>query len=88
MALSLEEEIYLSRTEFRLLELLMRHAGRVVPRDVIIHSVWDSSDIVEKNALSVFINLFRNKVDRGSKARLIQTVRGLGYTIRGPAKTR
>ena len=80
------EEIYLSPTEFRLLEFLMRRAGRVVPRGTIVQSVWDSDDDVEENTLDAFISLLRNKVDRDHKQKLIQTVRGMGYTIRDPAK--
>jgi two-component system, OmpR family, response regulator len=80
------EEISLSRTEFRLLEFLMRRAGRVVPRNTIVHSVWDSSDDVEENTLDAFISLLRNKIDRDHKVKLIQTVRGTGYTIKDSSK--
>jgi DNA-binding response OmpR family regulator len=81
-----DEEISLSRTEFRLLEFLMRRAGRVVPRNTIVHSVWDSSDDVEENTLDAFISLLRNKVDRDHKVKLIHTVRGTGYSIRDTNK--
>jgi DNA-binding response OmpR family regulator len=80
------EEISLSRTEFRLLEFLMRRAGRVVPRNTIVHSVWDASDDVEENTLDAFISLLRNKVDRDHRVKLIHTVRGTGYTIRDTTK--
>ncbi len=80
------KEISLSRTEFRLLEFLMRRAGRVVPRNTIVHSVWASDD-VEENTLDAFITLLRNKVDRDHKVKLIQTVRGTGYTIRDTTRT-
>jgi DNA-binding response OmpR family regulator len=80
------DEISLSRTEFRLLEFLMRRAGRVVPRNTIVHSVWDSSDDVEENTLDAFISLLRSKVDRDHKLKLIQTVRGTGYSIRDTTK--
>jgi DNA-binding response OmpR family regulator len=80
------EEIPLSRTEFRLLEFLMRRAGRVVARNTIVHSVWDSNDDVEENTLDVFISLLRNKVDRDHKIKLIHTVRGTGYAIRDTSK--
>jgi two-component system response regulator MprA len=80
------EEISLSRTEFRLLEFLMRRAGRVVPRNSIVHAVWDNNDDVEENTLDAFISLLRNKVDRDRKVKLIQTVRGTGYSIRDTAK--
>jgi DNA-binding response OmpR family regulator len=80
------EEIPLSRTEFRLLEFLMRRPGRVVPRNTIVHSVWDANDDVEENTLDVFISLLRNKVDRDHKVKLIHTVRGTGYAIRDTTK--
>jgi len=80
------EEISLSRTEFRLLEFLMRRAGRVVPRNTIVNAVWDSNDDVEENTLDAFISLLRNKVDRDRKVKLIQTIRGTGYSIRDTAK--
>src|SRR5215469_9908826 len=81
------EEIPLSKTEFRLLEFLMRRAGRVVARNTIVNSVWDSGEDVEENTLDVFISLLRNKVDRDHKLKLIHTVRGTGYTIRDVSKS-
>jgi DNA-binding response OmpR family regulator len=80
------EEINLSRTEFRLLEFLMRRAGRVVPRTMIVNAVWDADDDVEENTLDAFISLLRNKVDRDHKVKLIQTIRGSGYTIKDATK--
>jgi two-component system OmpR family response regulator len=80
------EEISLSRTEFRLLEFLMRRAGRVIPRNAIVHSVWDSDDDVEENTLDAFISLLRSKVDRDHKVKLIQTIRGTGYAIKDSSK--
>lgn len=76
------QEIHLSLTEFRLLELLMRRPGRVVTRGTIIHAVWDSDSDIEENTLDAFIRLLRSKVDRDRVEKLILTVRGLGYTIR------
>ena len=80
------EEIPLSRTEFRLLEFLMRRAGRVVSRDTILHSVWDSNEDIEENTLDVFISMLRNKIDRDHKVKFIHTVRGTGYAIRDSSK--
>lgn len=77
-----EREIHLSPTEFRLLELLMRRAGRVVSRNAIVQAVWDFDHEVEENTLDTFIRLLRSKVDRDHTHKLIQTVRGVGYTIR------
>lgn len=77
-----EREIHLSPTEFRLLELLMRRSGRVIPRDAIVEAVWDFDHEVEENTLDTFIRLLRSKIDRDHDHKLIQTVRGIGYTIR------
>jgi DNA-binding response OmpR family regulator len=82
-----ESEIHLSPTEFRLLELLMRRSGRVVPRDAIVDAVWDFDHEVEENTLDTFIRLLRSKIDREHEQKLIQTVRGVGYTIRENPRT-
>jgi two-component system response regulator MprA len=75
-------ELHLTVTEFKLLELLMRRAGRVVPRDAIVDAVWGTPDDIGENTLDAFISLLRNKVDKGSGSRLIHTIRGVGYMIR------
>jgi DNA-binding response OmpR family regulator len=82
-----ERAIHLSPTEFRLLELLMRRSGRVVPRDAIVDAVWDFDHEVEENTLDTFIRLLRSKIDREHDHKLIQTVRGIGYTIRENPRT-
>lgn len=82
-----EREVHLSPTEFRLLELLMRRSGRVVPRDAIVEAVWDVDHEVEENTLDTFIRLLRSKVDREHDHKLIQTIRGIGYTIREHPRT-
>src|SRR5499425_2635627 len=82
-----ERAIHLSPTEFRLLELLMRRSGRVVPRDAIVEAVWDFDHEVEENTLDTFIRLLRSKIDREHDHKLIQTVRGIGYTIRENPRT-
>ena len=71
----------LTRTEFSILELLMRSAGRVVPRSRIIDQVWGDREVSENN-LDVFMRYLRAKVDRPGVPRLVHTERGLGYCIR------
>lgn len=71
----------LTRTEFAVLELLMRAAGRVVPRGSIIDSVWTGHEI-ESNTLDAFVKLLRSKVEAPGESKLIHTVRGVGYCIR------
>ena len=74
--------IVLTRTEFVLLHHLMRRAGRVVSRDDLIEAVWGMDRDVESNTLDVFIFQLRSKLESGGGSRLIQTVRGFGYTMR------
>jgi DNA-binding response OmpR family regulator len=71
----------LSLTEFRLLEVLARHQGKVVSRQAIIADVWGNRRDVEENTLDAFVRLLRKKVDRESATRLIQTHRGIGYSM-------
>ena len=75
--------IPLTRTEYSLLELLMRRAGRVVPREYLIEAVWGFDSEVRSNTLDAFIRLLRDKVDAVGEIKLIQTVRGVGYCLRG-----
>ena len=75
-------KIALTRTEYGLLELLMKRAGRVVTRDNLIESVWGFDSDVRGNTLDAFIRLLREKVDTNGEAKLIHTVRGVGYCLR------
>jgi DNA-binding response OmpR family regulator len=79
-------EIHLSPTEFRLLEFLMRRAGRVISRNAIIEAVWGFDHDVEDNTLDAFVRLLRSKVDRDFRQKLIHTVRGVGYSVRDESK--
>jgi DNA-binding response OmpR family regulator len=74
-------EIHLSHTEFRLLELLARNAGRVVSRQDILDKVWGSGRDVTENTLDAFVRLLRKKVDQDSETKLIRTHRGFGYSV-------
>jgi DNA-binding response OmpR family regulator len=75
-------KIALTRTEYGLLELLMKRAGRVVTRENLIESVWGFDSEVRSNTLDAFIRLLRDKVDSNGEVKLIQTVRGVGYCLR------
>lgn len=59
----------------------MRRAGRVVSRDAIVDGVWGFEQEVEEYTLDAFVRLLRAKVDRGFRSKLIQTVRGVGYSV-------
>ena len=72
----------LTRTEFSILECLLRSAGRVVTRQRLIETVWGPDREVGNNNLDVFIRFLRTKVDSAGQRRLIQTVRGVGYRLR------
>ena len=74
--------LVLTRTEFALLEYLMRRGGRVVSRDDLIEAVWGIDRDVERNTLDVFIFQLRSKTAARGRRRLLQTVRGFGYTMR------
>jgi DNA-binding response OmpR family regulator len=78
--------ITLTRTEFDLLEKLMERAGKVISRPDLIESIWGLDRDVEANTLDVFVRLLRNKVDGDRSEKLIRTVRGVGYMIRGDRK--
>jgi DNA-binding response OmpR family regulator len=79
------EALSLTRTEYSLLECLLRNAGRVVPRAALIHSAWGQEPDIESNTLDAFMHLLRNKIDNSSRERLIHTVRGAGYILRSEA---
>ena len=74
--------VNLTRTEFHLLEYLMRRHGQVIPRDVLIEAVWGYDRNIESNTLDAFIRLLRSKVEGDGGPRLIHTVRGIGYVAR------
>jgi DNA-binding response OmpR family regulator len=74
-------QIYLTRTEYLLLEFFMRNCRRVLSRSTIIEGVWGFESSIENNTLDAFVRLLRNKVDDGQKVRLIQTIRGFGYAL-------
>jgi len=74
------QEIHLSHTEYRLLELLMRNTGRVVSRHEILTTIWGHGREVTENTLDAFVRLLRRKIDQDSPTKLIHTHRGFGYS--------
>jgi two-component system, OmpR family, response regulator len=75
------KEIRLSFTEFRLLELLVRNKGRVVPRAAIVEAIWGDRREIEVNTIDAFVRLVRRKIDEAGPERVIQTHRGVGYSV-------
>jgi two-component system, OmpR family, response regulator len=80
------EDILLQPREFRLLEYLMRHAGQVVTRTMLLENVWDYHFDPQTNVIDVHISRLRSKIDRGHEQSLLQTIRGAGYMIRDGAR--
>lgn len=76
-----EQEIDLQPREFSLLEYLMRHAGRVVSKTMIMEHVWDYNFDPQTNVVEARICRLRDKIDRGHAQKLIHTVRGVGYVL-------
>ncbi len=76
--------IELQPREFRLLEFLMRHAGQVVTRTMLLEGVWDYHFDPQTNVIDVHISRLRAKIDKGFDEPLLQTVRGAGYCLRAP----
>ena len=78
------EEILLQPREFRLLEFLMRHAGQVVTRTMLLEKVWDYHFDPQTNVIDVHISRLRSKIDKPFEADMLHTVRGAGYRLSAP----
>lgn len=79
------KQVSLTRTEFALLELLMTNPRKVLARNSILEEVWGSDFPTSGNALEVYIGYLRRKTEEHNEARLIHTVRGVGYVLRESA---
>jgi two-component system OmpR family response regulator len=77
------ETIDLQPREFQLLEFLLRHAGQVVTRTMLLEGVWDYHFDPQTNVIDVHISRLRSKIDRGFERALLHTVRGVGYRLDG-----
>jgi DNA-binding response OmpR family regulator len=77
-----DREISLQPREFALLEYLMRNAGNVVSKTMILEHVWDYHFDPQTNVVDVLVHRLRNKIDRGYEKPLIQTIRGVGYVLK------
>lgn len=76
-------EIGLSRREYDLLEALASKEGRVLTRDIVQESVWQSEPTYSNN-VDAYIKMLRKKIDNDHEVKLIHTIRGVGYVLRGP----
>jgi two-component system OmpR family response regulator len=78
-----DRQIDLQPREFQLLEFLMRHAGQVVTRTMLLEGVWDYHFDPQTNVIDVHISRLRSKIDKGFDRPLLHTVRGAGYRLDG-----
>ncbi len=76
------QKIELQAREFSLLEYLMRHAGRVVTKTMILEHVWDYSFDPQTNVVDVLVCRLRNKIDKDFPQKMIHTLRGVGYVLK------
>lgn len=79
-----DREMSLSKTEFELLELLVRNAGIVLDRDTIHERIWGYDFGPDSKNLNVYIGYLRRKLEEEDEPRVLHTVRGVGYVIREP----
>lgn len=78
------QAIELQPREFSLLEYLMRHAGRVVTKTMILEHVYDYSFDPQTNVVDVLVSRLRQKIDRDFPSKLLHTLRGVGYVLKAP----
>jgi DNA-binding response OmpR family regulator len=79
--------VSLTRSEFLLLEQLMQHAGRPLPRKILEDTIWGSDTPVNRGVLDTLINSLRGKLDAPLRQSLIKTIRGLGYCLQNTPET-
>ena len=77
-----KNEIRLGPTEFRLLEFLMQHPGRVFSRGQLLDNVWGETIYIDERTVDVHVGRLRKAVNNGRQADIIRTIRGAGYAIR------
>ena len=75
-------EVRLTSREFQILEVLLRNAGRVVTRGMLLEAVWDYRFDPQTNIVDVLVSRLRDRIDKPYEKKLLHTVRGVGYVIR------
>jgi len=80
-------ELHLTKTEFDLLEMLMINVGIVLERDVLYDRIWGFNFETGSRSLDVYIGYLRRKTEEGGEARVLHTVRGVGYVVRPPSES-
>jgi DNA-binding response OmpR family regulator len=79
----LDQPVELTRREYELLEVLTRNAGIVLTRDQLLERVWGYDFEVRTDVVDTFVSYLRRKLEAGGRPRLVQTVRGVGFVLRG-----
>jgi DNA-binding response OmpR family regulator len=82
-----DEILSLSRRELAVLEVLMRRAGRVVPKDVIGESVYGFNESVSNNSVEVAVHRLRKRLEEANASAIVHTLRGVGYLLAEPGST-
>ncbi len=77
------EPVNLTPKEFGVLEYLLVHSGRVVSKESMMEHVWETNHVAESNVFAVIFSRLRRKIDGGREGKLFETVKGVGYRIRG-----
>lgn len=77
------QEISFTATEYRLLEFMLRNKGRVLSRIELLENVWSINFNMGTNVVDVYVNYLRKKIDKNNPVKLIHTVTGMGYIIKG-----
>jgi len=78
-----DKSVDLTAKEYALLEYFMRNPNRVLTRTMMAEHVWDYHFDTDTNVVDVYVNFLRNKIDRGFDIKLIHTIRGVGYMMKG-----
>ena len=79
-----EEKLELSRNEYKILEILMKKKGNVVPREDLIQALWDTEEFIDENTLTVNVARLRQRLKQIGVEELISTRKGVGYLIMEP----
>jgi DNA-binding response OmpR family regulator len=79
------QQLDLQPREYALLEYMMRHAGQILSKTMILERIWDFHFDPQTNVVDVLVCRLRNKIDRDFPAKLIHTIRGIGYVLKAPA---
>lgn len=81
-----EKQIKLTPQEFKILVYMMSYPGKVLSREALLNKIWPNSLDIQTRVIDVYVSYLRKKIDKGQKDKLIQSVRGFGYTIKRDKK--